>query len=228
MRSTPFVVPDPNDPDSLDAHRRQVFDAYAPLFDLIDSALRIAVPQATDVFGLLGGPVDLAVHATLTRYVARQSLAGRAISVEDEEMTGYELDRVANCGLCIRSGACEARVLKAAVGGIPKSSSDARSRFYSSNQAVLRFGDGERELQVEATPISLVLLWSIDESFAYQGLEIACPRAERRDKSVDCYWIAAWDTRQSISPSLPPGSEGAESDLDDIRALDDGREAEGS
>jgi hypothetical protein len=227
MRPTQLVVPDPNDPDSLEAHQRQVFDTYASLFDLVDLAVRSAIPRAADIFGLLDGPVDLAVHAALTRYLVRQSLAGREFSVEEEEPAGYELDRVANCGLCIRSGACEVRVLKAAAGRIPKASSEARSRFYSSNQSVLHFGDPEGETRTQEIPISLVLLWDIDELFGYRTLEVACPRGERRDKSVDCYWIAPWTKNQNIPSHLPPEPETAEPDLD-IKALEDQQKAEGS
>src|SRR5208282_293245 len=180
---TPLPLPDPNDAHSIVRHRQAVCKTYSALFDLIDQAFAESVPQATNLFELMGGPLDLAVHASNTRYLAKLTLGDGDLPVEDEEVPDYEMPRIANCGLCLRLDGCEVRILKATVGGIPKAASDARSRFYSSNQLLLQF-EGRGSSMPEST-LSLIVLWDMDTDYSYSGIEIACPRGERRDGSVD-------------------------------------------
>ncbi|MGB7028149.1 MAG: hypothetical protein WBD72_12735, partial [Candidatus Acidiferrum sp.] len=133
-----FPVPDPNDPHSIELHKIQVLDAFASLFDLIGRALRDSTPKAKNVFALFEGPIDLSVHAGLTRYLCKRFLESHNVTAEEEEETPeFQVEKVPNCGLCLNHGPSQIRILKATSGGIPKATSDARSRFYSSNQYLL-------------------------------------------------------------------------------------------
>src|SRR5882762_3669502 len=188
----PIPLPNPNEPGSVEAHKLNVLAAFASVFDLIDRALRDSVPKARDIFALLDGPIDPSVHADLTRYLCKRFLASQNVLVQEEEAVDFEIENVPNCGLCLNNGQTQMRILKATVTGIPKASSDARSRFYSSNQFLLPFDNASHPVAQPQTPLSLVVLWSLRDKFSFAGLEIACPRREREDGSVDCYWITAW------------------------------------
>jgi hypothetical protein len=214
---TPLPLPDPNDAHSIVRHRQAVCKTYSALFDLIDQAFAESVPQATNLFELMGGPLDLAVHASNTRYLAKLTLGDGDLPVEDEEVPDYEMPRIANCGLCLRLDGCEVRILKATVGGIPKAASDARSRFYSSNQLLLQF-EGRGSSMPEST-LSLIVLWDMDTDYSYSGIEIACPRGERRDGSVDCYWKVRWQRKSDASKTPKAGPSGPGGDLDEIKIV---------
>jgi hypothetical protein len=220
---TPLPVPDPNDGRSINRHRKAVCGRYSRLFDLIDQAFADSIPRATNLFRLLGGPLDLAVHASNTRYLAKLALEGGELSVEDEEVPDYEMPRIANCGLCIRLDGCEVRILKAAVGGIPKAASEARSRFYSSNQLLLPF-DGRDSSMLEPM-LSLIVLWDMDINYSYSGIEIACPRGERRDGSVDCYWKIRWERAVAANKAASANPAELEPDLDEIKTVNPAKTA---
>jgi hypothetical protein len=218
MATTPLItLPDPNNADSLQQHKEQVLAAYAPVFALIEAAVRDSVPRATNWFRLLNGPVDLGVHAAITRYLTRLSLSADDVEVEDEDALSFELDRVPNCGLCVRGGEYEIRILKNSADGIPKATSEARSRFYSSNQFQFSFA-GQRTSHGKI-PLSLLVLWKMDSSYSYAGLEIACPRGERKDGTVDCYWITTWSAGQRLRSPTEQGPGGTNGDLDEIKLL---------
>lgn len=195
-----FALPDPNDPVAIDRHRQAVLEQYSNVFQSLDHALTDAVPKARNLFSLLGGRPDKAVHATNTRYVVREVLTSEGVVTEDETPSSetIELEWVANCGICIQSKGVEIRVLKAANGAIPKANSDARARFYCSNQLSL-FWDLNND--PESTDLKLVALWDVDDDLGYTGLEIACPRGELTDRSVDCFWTHRWsDERRASGP----------------------------
>lgn len=213
----PIPSPNPNDPGSMDLHKDHVLAAYGPLFDLLDQALRISVPRANDFFRLLSGTIDLGVHAAITRYLTKLFLSSRDISTEDEYFLGFELERVPNCGLCLQGAGYEIRILKTSSDGIPKASSEARSRFYSSNQMQFGFENVKPTDSLKQVPLSLVVLRSMDTAYSYSGLEIACPRGERKDGSVDCYWIARWQFIEGQSIPHQPQPLSPEPDLDEIK-----------
>lgn len=211
---TLLPIPDPNDPKSIESHQQSVLSALAALFDRIDAALRQSVPKANDFFKLFSGPTDLAVHAGITRYLTRLALGAEDIPSEEETASDYELQRVANCGLCLRVPMCEIRILKATPAGIPKANSTARSQFYCSNQLQL-LPNGRPNESLALPALSLVVLWDVDSSYAYTGMEIACPRKERTDGSVDCFWIVPWKRTEEVKKMRESGP--SNSDLDDIR-----------
>jgi hypothetical protein len=215
----PIPPPNPNDARSIQLHKETVLTGYGPLFDLMNLALRDSVPRATDFFRLLNGPMDLGVHAGNTRYLTRLFLASKDISSENEESLGFELDRVPNCGLCLRGPNYEIRILKASSDGVPRATSDARSRFYSSNQMQFAFVNGQRPDPQQPITLNLVVLWSMDASYSFAGLEIACPRGEQSDGRVDCYWITPWQAGESVPTLRESSSPRPESDLDEIRPL---------
>lgn len=208
---------DPNNPQSIQIHQHHVLTAFKSLFNLIDQALTDSVPKAKAIFSLLEGPVDLSIHAGLTRYLCKRFLDSQNVPTAEEESTDFEIERIPNCGLCINQGLSQVRILKATAGGIPKATSDARRRFYSSNQYLLPFATTNKTSQEPGLPLSLVVLWSLDGEYSYQGIEIACPRMEREDGSVDCFWIAPWKIEEG--KSLRPGPSKLEQDLDEIRPL---------
>jgi len=215
----PIPPPDPNDERSIQLHKDRVLAAYSPLFDLMDQALRDSVPRATDFFRLLNGPVDLGVHAANTRYLARLFLASKDISADNEESMGFELDRVPNCGLCLRGPNYEIRILKTSSDGIPKAASEARSRFYSSNQMQFAFANGQPPDSQPEIALNLVVLWSMGPSYSYAGLEIGCPRGEQSDGRVDCYWITRWQAGEGVLAVRRPVPPSSEPDLDEIKPL---------
>lgn len=219
LTTSQIPPPNANDENSIVRHKEQVLSAYGQLFDLIDQALRDSVPRASDLFRLLEGPMDLGVHAGNTRYLTRLFLTSRNVSTENEDIVEFELDRVPNCGLCLRGDGYEIRILKSSSEGIPKASSDARSRFYSSNQMQFTFARSQQQLLQPQMTLNLIVLWNMDDSYSYAGLEIACPRGEQKDGTVDCYWIARWETTVGRSVSSERIPVAAEPDLDEIRAL---------
>ncbi len=210
--------PNPNDPAAIIAHQKAILNTHAPLFDLVSSGLQGSIPKATNTFKLYGGPIDLGVHAGNTRYLTKLFLGNENISVEDEEpLAEYELQHVANCGLCLQWKTTEVRILKATPTGIPKATSKARLEFYSSNQMNLGFEAGAVGEKAALTQLSLVLLWTLDHSYQYAGLQIACPRKPRRDRSVDCFWIADWQiTGPSVAREAPVQQD---ADLHEIRPV---------
>lgn len=220
-------LPDPNDPRSIDRHKTAVFSYFSRFFDLADSALKESTAKAKDLFGLLGGPRDRAVHAMNTRYLVKVALTANQVAAEEQEPSAEEgslagnlnLEWVANCGIYVRLPEAEIRILKFGPGGVPKSTSPARSRYYSSNQMLLAFDERQRgkELRVDL-PLALVLLWDIDEEFRYLGLEIACPRTVNRDGDVDCFWMETW-TGSSIAAASDKPASSADTDLDEITAV---------
>ncbi len=216
--TSPIPPPNPNDDASVTAHRSRVLTDYGDLFDIVDQALRDSVPRATDFFRLLSGPMDLGVHAANTRYLTKLFLASRNVTSEDEESLGFELDRIPNCGLCLRGPGYQMRILKASSDGVPRATSDARSRFYKSNQLLFAFAHGQAADSLAQGALNLVLMWSMDSSHAYAGLEIACPRGEK-DGQVDCFWITRWQPGQTsgqVREQLPPALE---PDLDEIQPV---------
>lgn len=217
-------VPDPNNPKSIESHKSQVLETFASIFDLIDQALRDSAPKATSVFALLEGPVDLSVHAGLTRYLCKRFLESRNVDAEEESSPEFEVEKVSNCGLCLNQGPCQIRILKAASYGIPKATSEARRRFYSSNQYVLPFALTAAQNSSATIPLSLVVLWNLDEDFNFERIEIACPRRERTDGTVDCFWIAPWFRQEAL---LEPCAELSESssDLEEIKPVEKRKKA---
>jgi hypothetical protein len=208
MTTAPALsLPNPNDEQSILQHRDAVLAACSEIFSAIDRALVQAIPTAADVFALLNGSRDRAVHATLVRYIVRQTLSGNGVAAE-EETPAAELEWVPNCGICVHVPGAEIRVLKSSDGQVPKSNSEARSRFYCSNQMWL-FGEPRT---LPTTNIKLVALWDIDQDYEYLGLEIACPKGELEDRTVDCYWKAPWST----SPSAAFGGQIAPAEDTDL------------
>lgn len=223
------LLPNPNDERSIEVHKQSILNSYAAVFEAIDSALRESAPRARELFKLMEGPVDLAVHACNTRYLAKVALRAKQVQAEDEDEATYEIQRVPNCGLCIRLAHCEIRILKAGSDGVPKASSDARSRFYSSNQLVLQLAqNADKPDPQPVSALGLVVLWDVDRDLEYSGMQIACPRGERENGTVDCFWIVQWQRRQGTAArrTVSPGGEQSGSDSDfveEIRPLDKGK-----
>jgi hypothetical protein len=219
--ATPSVAlapPNPNDPAAIKAHMQAVIDSHAPLFSLVNTALQDSIPKATNTFQLLGGPVDLGVHAAITRYLTKLFLSTEDVAAEDEEVADYELQQVANCGLCLQWKSSEVRILKATPLGVPKATSEARTQFYSSNQMTLGFEPGAPGTDSPTRRLGLVLLWSLDESCKYAGMKIACPRKVRKDGNVDCFWVADWPgTAVVLIRDSQPTQQ--DSELEEIRPV---------
>jgi hypothetical protein len=173
------------------------------------------------MFALFGGSPDRAVNAMNTRYLMKVFFGENQISAEEQAPDGdLNIEWVPNCGLYVRSGEAEFRILKPGPGGVPKATSAARSRYYSSNQMLLGFNPGNRFAVTGDLPLSLVLLWDIDEEYNYLGLEIACPRRTTKDGAVDCYWIEKWDKPESETLPAAPTSQGPDTDLDGITRIE--------
>lgn len=213
-------LPDPNDLRAIERHKRTVCQICGAIFDAINHAFRDAVPKALSLFDLLEGPRDLVVHATNTRYVVKLLLANANVAAEDEEAMSFEIPRIANCGLCIRMPGCEIRILKATDGAIPKSNSDARSRFFASNQLVIPF---DRSVTQPSSTLGLVVLWDLGQDYAYTGLEIACPRGERKDGTVDCHWTIKWESAEATRGRTGSTTTTPLADLDEIRPREDSK-----
>jgi hypothetical protein len=214
-----FSFPNPNDPHAIEAHKGAVLDAFAGIFALINASLEDSLPKARTTFDLFNGPVDLAVHAPITRYLVKQYLAERNTTSNNEEDQDFELPHVPNCGLCVVTDHGEIRILKTTVDGVPKAFSKARMRFYSSNQMVFDF-DGRPNLEIENRLLSLVILWEMDSDHKYVGMEIGCPRRTLADGSVDCFWIEKWDGSIGMAASETPKADGPDSDLEEIQPIE--------
>ncbi len=225
ITNTSYVLPDPNDPESIETHKRGVLSEFGLVFSLIEQALQDSIPKATNVFSLLEGPVEPSVHAGLTRYLCKRFLASEQISSEDEYLSDLEVEQVANCGLCINRGQSQIRILKSTITGIPKATSDARRRFYSSNQYLLPFDRPNLKGEQPQTPLSLVVLWTLGNEYLFKEMEIACPRREREDGTVDCYWIASWRGNEGTVGVGRLEPVAADSDLDEIKPIEERKKA---
>lgn len=199
------------------------FDGF---FSLADAALKDSIDKANKLFGLFGGVPDRAVHAMNTRYLLKLFLSGRGVAAEEEkspeegldhQQAGVSLEWVANCGVFVRLPEADVRILKPGPSGVPKSTSAARSRYYSSNQMLLAFAkNGHGHGGTADLPLTLVLLWDVDDQFKYVSLEVACPRMTRKDGSVDCFWIAKWEGGAGAASSRTAPSDAPVTDLDEI------------
>ena len=216
---------DPNEQKAVQAHKAGVITEYAPLFDLIERALRDSASQARDFFLLVDGHVDLSVHAAWTRYLCKKYLASQSVLAEDEEDSSFEMGQVPNCGLCLNGSRSQLRILKATVNGVPKATSDARSRFYCSNQYLLPFDAPEGALTTAETTLSLIVLWSLDSDFQFKGMEIVCPKREREDGTVECHWIEDWQAAKGSNPITQAQPTSVGSDLDEIKPLRQNKKA---
>jgi hypothetical protein len=214
-------LPDANDSKDVERHRDAVLLKFDSMFNLTDSALRNSIPKAKNMFALLGGQPDRAVHAMNTRYLMKVFFQANDISAEDQNAgADLNIEWVPNCGLFVKLSEAEIRILKTGPFGVPKATSAARSRYYSSNQMLLKFnGDAPPDGQVKL-PLTLVLLWDIDEEFNYLGLEIACPRATNSDGTVDCFWIAKWKGAEPQAVPSKPEPSGSGPDLEGIAPID--------
>jgi hypothetical protein len=67
--------------------------------------------------------------------------------------------------------------------------------------------------------LNLIVLWSMGVSYSYAGMEIACPRGEQTDGTVDCYWIERWQANEGLPTRRELAPETSEPDLDEIRPL---------
>jgi hypothetical protein len=216
--TTPSVIaslPNPNDSASVEMHRSRVLSNYHQLFGLITAALTESVPRASETLQLHGGPFDLAVHAMWTRYLVKLFLSRRDVAAQDETVLGFQLEQVSNCGLCLCGPGYEIRILKGSSNDIPKAESDNRKHFYNSNQMHFAFPDQQQV----STSLKLIVLWNMNGDRSYAGIEIACPRGERSDRSVDCYWIHRWRPSESVLTNSSSPSVSSGSDLDEIRPL---------
>ena len=134
-----FQMPDINSELAENAHRDAVLAMFSGYFSDIDDALRDALPKVVNIFRLLDGPVDLAVHAPNARYLIKQFLLTRATTTTDEDLVDFDMQRVSNCGLCAKTPKGTIRILKNTADGVFKATSGARQRFSSANQLILRF-----------------------------------------------------------------------------------------
>ncbi|WP_433975257.1 hypothetical protein [Tunturiibacter lichenicola] len=209
-----FNLPNPHDELSVAAHKTAVLDFYDDLFKDVDAALRDALPKVLSIFGLYEGPVDLAVHAPNTRYLVRQSLEKKSGIARDEDEVFFDMMRVSNCGLCVKTAYGEIRVLKAPSDGLPKATSDARVRFITNNQMAFSFAE---DAASKPPSLNIFILWRMDAEFKYIGMDIACPRRTHDKGDIDCYWITKWNGENTIQLVEPIRTVTA--DLDEITAL---------
>ena len=82
---------------------------------------------------------------------------------------------------------------------------------------LLAFGDADR--QESGARLKLVLLWNADDEMNYTGLDIVCPRGERRDGSVDCFWETRWASAPISATTSTPAGTGSGDDLDEIKPV---------
>jgi hypothetical protein len=209
-----FNLPDANDEKATASHRDAVLLFYSDLFQEIDDALTDALPKVLSTFGLYEGPVDLAVHAPNTRYLVRQALSKRSKLIRDEDDVLFDMMRVSNCGLCVKTSFGEVRILKSPSDGLPKALSDARVRFSTNSQMVFFFA---AEALQRILTLNIFVLWKMDAEFKYSGMEIACPRRTHDNGDIECYWIAKWPGRNRIRLVEPARTN--VTDLDEITAL---------
>jgi hypothetical protein len=213
QNSSIFLMPRRSDVTAVEKHQQAVFNHFGEVFQDIDVALRGALPKVKNTFALHEGPVDLAVHAPWTRYLVRLDLSKRSNSVFDEDDVEFDLLRVSNCGLCIRTAQGDIRILKSAGDGLPKAHSDARISFVANNQMSFFFAEETAQLRT----LNLFVLWRTDAEHQYLGMDIACPKETRDKGDIDCYWIAPW--RKSSGVTLNETQVLVATDLDEIVAI---------
>jgi hypothetical protein len=210
-----FILPRKNDLSTIEIHKSAVLDHFGELFEEIDSALQSALPKVKSTFALHEGPVDLAVHAPWTRYLVRLALSKKSNEVFEEDDVEFDLLRVSNCGLCIRTNFGDIRILKSPADGLPKALSDARVSFVMNNQMEFAFAE---ESAQQAQTLNLFVLWRMDANHEYLGMDIACPRDTRNKGDIECYWISPWRKADGVRLSVPKVPV-APTDLDEIVAV---------
>jgi len=210
-----FQMPDINDESAIQTHRNAVLAVFAKYFGNIDEALEEALPKVLNIFRLLDGPVDLAVHAPNTRYLVKQFLSARATPSLEEDIVDIDMQRVSNCGLCAKTPKGTIRILKGTTDGLPKAASEARQKFSTANQMTFRFDPNEKEPKLQN--LNLFVLWRMDAEHTYRGMQIALPRRVREDGTIECYWVAEWRSNGEAAAPLPVTH--IASDLDEIKAL---------
>jgi hypothetical protein len=222
-------LPNPNDPEDIERHKQAVLEKFSAMFALTDSALQDSIPKANNIFALFGGGADRAVHAMNTRYLMKVFLSQNAVAAEEKTFDDLNIEWVPNCGLYIKQPEAEFRILKTGPWGVPKATSEARSRYYSSNQLLLGLSRNNSEESDSDLPITLVLLWDINDQYGYLGLEIACPRNTKKDGTVDCYWITRWNGSASAASPVETPPQAPDTDLEGITRIpqDKSRAAKG-
>ena len=191
-----FLLPRTNDAEAIGSHQKAVFDYFGDMFDEIDHALRGALPKVKNTFALHEGPMDLAVHAPWTRYLVRLQLSKKSEDLIDENEVEFNMVRVSNCGLCVRTAYGDVRILKSPGEGLPKALTDARVRFVTNNQLAFAFAV-ESVSHLES--LNLFALWRMDGEHRYLGMDIACPKETRDKGDIACYWIAPWTKRTDVA-----------------------------
>jgi hypothetical protein len=210
-----FTMPRKSDHNAVESHKAAVLDHFTGVLREIDDALIDALPKAKSTFALHEGPVDLAVHAPWTRYLVRLTLEKKSNELIDEDDVEFDMARVSNCGLCIRTPEGEIRVLKSPGEGLPKALSDARVSFVVNNQLVFSFAE---EDEAPKRSLNLFVLWKMDADHKYLGMDIACPKTAHKKGDIECYWIASWRRpTESVISSVPQGPVAP--DLDEIVAV---------
>jgi len=210
-----FALPRKNDAAGIEAHQNAVFQHFADIFYDIDQVLRLSLPKVKNTFALHEGPIDLAVHAPWTRYLVRLELAKKSKELFDEDDIEFDMIRVANCGLCVRTTHGDVRILKSSGEGLPKALSDARIRFVANNQMSFSFA---QEVLPKLEGLNLFALWRMDADHSYLGLDIACPKKADDKGIIECYWIARWRKSAIIAAPRTPQVPVAP-DLDEIVAV---------
>jgi hypothetical protein len=156
----------------------------------------------------------LAVHAPWTRYLVRLHLSKSSEQVFEEDDVEFDMLRVSNCGLCVRTPHGDIRILKSPIDGLPKALSDARVRFVTNNQLAFAFAENN-VLRLQS--LNLFILWRMSIDHQYLGIDVVCPKETHEKGDIDCYWIAPWRKPDGAKVDIPQTPVAP--DLDEIVAI---------
>ena len=154
-----------------------------PIVPQFYSAIEGALQKTREFFEADNVDLDRSLAPNLVRYYAKRFLLAEGLPTEDEpaDVADFELQPLANNGLCLTYEGHEIRILKADDGELPAPGpSKSRQKFWNWNgQLSLNFSYGEDVLStsdVEAENLHLIVLWDVEPlRYKLNRLLLCCP-----------------------------------------------------
>lgn len=162
---------------------KEVVQHIQPMVPLLFRAIEGALQKTRLFFDNDKTEIDRCLAPNLFRFYAKALLASegqRATYEEETDRADYELEVLANNGLCLSYGKHEIRILKSYGDELPAPGhSRARKKFWNWNgQMPIPFTYGES--QTVASPddfaLHLIVLWDVEPTkYTLNKIRLACP-----------------------------------------------------
>lgn len=177
---------------------KEVVHHIQPMVPLLFRAIEGALQKTREFFDNDGTEIDRCLAPNLFRFYAKALLASegqRATYEEETDRADYELQVLANNGICLNYGKHEIRILKSDGDELPAPGhSKARQKFWNWNGQIplpFTYDEPEASDSSNGSSLHLIVLWDVDPNrYTLKKLSLACPikGAESRD-SVAAHFI---------------------------------------